>query len=71
MAKTFKQIYDGLDPHPPKTMWVKRIAEVTKKSEITVRMWLCGRQTPDSLAQDVISKELGVPPEELFPAGNK
>ena len=32
-----------------------------------VRMWCTGRQTPDALAQSVISKELGVPEEVLFP----
>jgi transcriptional regulator with XRE-family HTH domain len=65
--KTFKQIYDALDPTPPKARWIKRIATVTMKSELTVRMWLSGRQTPDLLTQNIIAKELGVPVEGLFP----
>lgn len=69
-TKTFKEIYDGLDPVPPKTKWVKRIAEATMRSENAVRMWLNGRQTPEPLVQNIIAKELGVPVEGLFPSKN-
>ncbi|MBR4886804.1 MAG: hypothetical protein IKU16_05955 [Muribaculaceae bacterium] len=65
--KTFKQIYEELDPTPPKARWIKRIATVTMKSEMTVRMWLNGRQTPDLLTQNMIARELGVSVEGLFP----
>lgn len=68
--KTFKQMYEELDPTPPKTAWIKRIAEVTMRSELTVRMWLSGRQIPEPLVQNIISKELGVPVEGLFPQNN-
>lgn len=66
-TKTFKEIYDGLDPVPPKTKLVKRIAKATMRSENAVRMWLSGRQTPEPLVQNIIAKELGVPVEGLFP----
>lgn len=66
-TRTFKEIYDGLDPVPPKTKWVKRIAKATMRSENAVRMWLSGRQTPEPLVQNIIAKELGVPVEGLFP----
>lgn len=65
--KTFKQIYEELDPTPPKTGWIRRIAKATMRSELTVRMWLNGRQTPEPLVQNIIAKELGVPVEGLFP----
>lgn len=65
--KTFKQIYDELDPTPPKTAWIRNIAKVTHRSELTVRMWLSGRQIPDELCQEVIAKELGVSIVGLFP----
>ena len=58
--KTFKQIYEELDSTPPKTKWIRRIAKVTMRSELTVRMWLNGRQTPEPLVQKIIAKELGV-----------
>lgn len=66
-AKTFRAIYEALDPVPPKTKWVKRIAKATMRSENAVRMWLNGRQTPEPLVQNIIAKELGVPVEGLFP----
>lgn len=47
--------------------FVKRIAEITKRSEHTVRMWVHGTQVPDALAQYIISKEFGVEASELFP----
>lgn len=68
---TFKQIYDSLPVTPPKTAWIRRVAKVTKKSELTIRMWLNGRQTPDPLTQSVIEKELGVPADVLFPKKEK
>ena len=68
--KTFKQMYDELDPTPPKTKWIQRIAEVTMRSELTVRMWVSGRQIPEPLVQNIIAKELGVPVEGLFPQNN-
>lgn len=69
--KTFKEIYDSLPVTPPKTAWIRAIAKVTKKSELTVRMWLCRDQTPDALAQSVIEKELGIPADVLFPKKDK
>ena len=51
----------------PKKMWIQRIAQVTHRSEATVRMWLSGRQVPEELIQEIIAKELGVPVEGLFP----
>ncbi len=64
---TFKEIYNNIPNKSPKTVWVEKIAVSTKKHPITVRMWLCGRQNPDELAKSVISMELGIPVEELFP----
>lgn len=71
-AKTFKEIYASVPGRAErekteKEVWVERMAEVTKKSPSTVRMWIGGRQVPDALTQSVLEKELGVPAEELFP----
>ncbi len=65
--RTLKSIYDSLDPIPPKTAWIKRVAMAAKVSEFTVRMWLSGRQVPQAGIQELVSRELGVPAEELFP----
>lgn len=53
--KTFKQIYEELDPTPPKMRWIQRIAKATMRSELTVRMWLNGRQIPEPLVQNIIA----------------
>lgn len=65
---TFKQIYDCIDNTTPKAQWIKRIADVSRKKEITVKLWLIGARTPGELEKEVIAKELGVSAEELFPA---
>lgn len=67
--KTFAEIYNDIPYYKKgaKTKFVNRIAEITHKKDITVRMWIMGRQTPDELTQSVISKELGIPAEVLFP----
>ncbi|MDH6307983.1 hypothetical protein M2451_002502 [Dysgonomonas sp. PFB1-18] len=69
--QSFAQIYKGLpertEVKAPKTAFVERIAEITKKSTKTVRCWIAGVQRPDALCQSLIEKELGVPGEYLFP----
>lgn len=65
--KTFRDLYQALDPVPPRLAWIRRIATATMRSENAVRMWISGRQTPDPLCQQIIAKELGVPVEGLFP----
>ena len=64
--KSFKECYEEVSTMSPKKMWIQRIAKVTHRSEATVRMWLSGRQVPEELIQEIISKELGVPVEGLF-----
>lgn len=65
--KTFKDCYEEVSTMSPKKMWIQRIAQVTHRSEATVRMWLSGRQVPEVLIQEIIANELGVPVEGLFP----
>ena len=64
--KSFKECYEKVSTMSPKKMWIQRIAQVTHRSEATVRMWLSGRQVPEELIQEIIAKELGVPVEGLF-----
>lgn len=70
MAKSkFRQIYDALPTRAaraPKTVWVERMAEICMVNESTVRCWLAGTQKPDALKTSLLSKELGVPADELF-----
>lgn len=70
-TQSFKELYNSLPGRstaiPPKKAFVKKIASVTMKSETTVRCWLSGSQNPDALSKSMISKELGVSCEVLFP----
>ena len=64
---TFKEHYqEELRKPKPSQVFISRIAEVTCKSVSTVQMWLCGRQVPDKLTVQVIARELGCSPDELF-----
>jgi len=70
MAKSkFRQIYDSLPARAgkaPKTVWIERLAKICMVSEQTVRCWVYGTQKPDALKLSILSKELGVPADQLF-----
>jgi hypothetical protein len=72
--KTFRQIYESLDGRSsvktPKQIFIDRISKVTMKSKSTIKCWLAGAFVPDELTRSVLSKELGVPSEFLFPSHN-
>lgn len=68
---TFGERYKALkDVQTPMQEFVSHFAELTHRSENAVRMWISGERMPDALAQEVISKDLGVPAEILFPKNN-
>lgn len=67
----FFQIYaEHMKKPTPAKAFIKLIANATKRQESTVRMWLSKVQAPDELSKEVISKELNIPVEELFPTTN-
>lgn len=67
--KTFKDLYEEeLKKPTPAKRFVAEVAELTKRSEITVRMWLSGKQSPDELAKATIAAKFGVNADGLFPA---
>lgn len=66
--KSFKELYqEELHKPTPANAWIERVAKVSRRSPMTVRMWLNGKQYPDDLAREVIAKELGVDAKALFP----
>ena len=71
---TFREIYESQDGRStvktPKQEFLDRICSITMKSQSTVRCWLAGAFVPDELTRSVLSKELGVPSEFLFPSHN-
>lgn len=66
-AEYYKSLPERQTVKAPKTAFVDRIAEITKKSPKTVRMWIAGVQFPDELTQSVIEEELGISAAHLFP----
>lgn len=66
--RTFVDLYAEERKKPTASqMFIKNIAELTHRSENTVRMWLSGQQVPDELVQSIIAKEYGVSASSLFP----
>ena len=66
--KTFKELYDEELRKPTAAQkFVREVSELTHRSEVTVRMWLSGRQVPDELAQTLIAARYKVDVTSLFP----
>jgi len=65
---TFKDLYlqEKEKPTPAQT-FIEDIAELTKRSVNTVRMWIQGKQTPDALAQLQIAEKYNIDISSLFP----
>ncbi len=47
--------------------FVKKIAEITLTSPATVSRWISGEFMPSKVRREIISRELGIPEDELFP----
>lgn len=68
---TFKELYESKKrKDTPAQEFVKKVASITKRKEITVRMWISGAQRPDRLAAAMIAQWTGVDAAELFPDRN-
>ena len=66
--KTFQQLYEDEKQKPTAAqLFIAKVAEITHRKDLTVRMWLSGRQTPDELAKSIIAKEFNVSVDDLFP----
>lgn len=65
---TFIELYKSRRNEPtPLQRFVSEVAEVTKKSEVTVKQWAMGLQAPDELTRNVIADHFGCDPDWLFP----
>lgn len=49
--------------------WLQRIAVAAIVSTDTVYSWVTGWRNPSKSAAALVSRELGIPSEELFPKG--
>lgn len=67
-VQTFYDLYlKEKQKSTPAQRFVKEVATLTHRSEVTVRLWLSGVQTPDELVKATIAKRFGVDVDGLFP----
>jgi hypothetical protein len=65
--KSFTELYLERKNEPtPAQRFINEVAELTKRSEQTVRMWLSGVQIPDQNVMKVIGMHFNVDPDTLF-----
>ena len=67
LVELYQQAKKQERPIAPATAFVRKVAEITKKSEVAVRRWLSGETEPDSLTQEVLAQHFGTTPDKLFP----
>ena len=66
--KSFKDIYNERKTLPtPAQSFISEVADLTHRSEVTIKMWLLGKQTPDALTQEVIANHFHTDINSLFP----
>ena len=65
---TFKDYYlrEKAKPSPAQN-FLTDMAQLTKRSSVTVRMWLQGKKVPDALTQSLIAERLNTDASTLFP----
>ena len=65
---TFFEYYQSLKNQPsPAAEFVRDIASLCQRKEITVRKWLAGDANPDQHLQQKIAEIIGIPAKKLFP----
>ena len=67
-SKSFADFYyEARGKRHPSAEFVAEIAALTHRTQIAVRKWISGENTPDYNCQEIIAKHLGAPREQLFP----
>lgn len=68
---TLREYYQKLKqrqrPLHPAQQFLLNLANKTGRSPKTIQQWLSGIQTPDPTVRQIISEEVGLKPDELFP----
>ena len=63
--------YKSLREQPlPSAEFIKKLKEITHRSEMSVRNWVVGRNRPDINTQILIAEHMGCDVETLFPPIN-
>lgn len=65
---SLREMYDELRKQPsPSRKFIRELAELTNRSELTVRLWLTGHHEPEPLITQIIASAYGLDPNTLFP----
>lgn len=69
---TLKEMYEELKMKPsPGQQFIRELAALTNRSELTVRLWLGGHHEPEPLVAQVIAKAYDLDPDYLFSKSGK
>lgn len=69
---TFKEFYQqAKNEQTAAQKFIAEIAELTNRSEISVRKWLSGENEPDDETKQILAEHFKVKPQELFPPSRK
>ena len=64
---SFREYYQSLKYQPtPAAIFIREIATLCNRAEITVRKWLAGDTMPEAELQERIAAHLNMTVEELF-----
>lgn len=64
LADLYKEKMNLLSPG---RQLIQDVMDVTGRSEVTVRLWICGKFKPEPIIQKIIADKLDVDVEYLFP----
>ena len=66
--RTFASLYrKRLNEPSPAAKFVREIAELTHRSEQSVRKWIAGECTPELKVMLILERHFNIPFDELFP----
>lgn len=68
MNKSLTTMYREARELPsPHQALVQEVMAVTRRKELTVRLWMTGKCQPDALTKQVLAEHFGTEPDVLFP----
>lgn len=67
LREYYQKLRKSQRPLHPAKQFLLRLATKTGRSPKTIQQWLSGIQIPDNQVIQIISEEVGLSPEDLFP----
>lgn len=71
-GKSLRELYKEETRKPSRAQeFIALVAQVTHRSEHSVKMWLLGKHEPDELVKSTLAEYFKCDPQTLFPAKEK